>query len=47
MVAQDPYFRLTRQIAGSLGEQKPALIHSKFFPAMGGVNRKVRLKHFA
>ena len=24
------------------GEQKPALLHSKFFPAMGGVNKKVR-----
>lgn len=40
-IDQDPYFRLTRQIATSLGEQKPALLHSKFFPAMGGVSKKM------
>jgi hypothetical protein len=32
--AQDPYFRMTRDIAPRMGVKKPALIHSKFFPAL-------------
>ena len=33
-VLQDPYFRMTRDVAPRLGFGKPALIHSKFFPAL-------------
>jgi tryptophanyl-tRNA synthetase len=33
-VVQDPYFRMTRDIAPRLGYRKPSLIHSKFFPAL-------------
>lgn len=40
-IDQDPYFRLTRDIAPRLGYQKPALIHSKFFPALQGTKTKM------
>ena len=33
-IDQDPYFRLTRDVAPKLGHFKPALIMSKFFPAL-------------
>jgi len=35
-IDQDPYFRMTRDVAPRLGYPKPALIHSKFFPALQG-----------
>lgn len=40
-IDQDPYFRLTRDVAPRLGGIKPALIHSKFFPALQGDNTKM------
>jgi hypothetical protein len=33
-IDQDPYFRMTRDVAPRLGYLKPALIHSKFVPAL-------------
>jgi hypothetical protein len=33
-VVQDPYFRMTRDVAPRIGYQKPALIESLFFPAL-------------
>ena len=35
-IDQDPYFRMTRDIAPRLGLLKPALIHSVFFPGLSG-----------
>ncbi|RHY28845.1 hypothetical protein DYB32_007694, partial [Aphanomyces invadans] len=32
-IDQDPYFRMTRDVAPRIGYQKPTLIFSKFFPA--------------
>jgi tryptophanyl-tRNA synthetase len=40
-IDQDPYFRLTRDNSQTLGFIKPALIHSKFFPALTGVKSKM------
>ena len=40
-IDQDPYFRLTRDIAGRLFAEKPASIYSKFFPALTGNNTKM------
>jgi len=40
-IDQDPYFRMTRDVAPKLGFLKPALIHSKFFPALQGLNTKM------
>ena len=40
-IDQDPYFRLTRDAAPKLGYKKPALIHSKFFPALQGSHTKM------
>ena len=40
-IDQDPYFRLTRDIAQPLKFVKPALIHSKFFPALQGSGSKM------
>jgi len=40
-IDQDPYFRLTRDSAPKLGYIKPALIHSKFFPALQGSKSKM------
>jgi tryptophanyl-tRNA synthetase len=35
-IDQDPHFRVTRDVAESLGYFKPALIHSKMFPGLSG-----------
>lgn len=40
-IDQDPYFRITRDVSKALGYIKPALIHSIFFPALGGVGSKM------
>ena len=40
-IDQDPYFRMTRDVAPRLGFRKPALIHSKFFPALQGAHAKM------
>ena len=40
-IDQDPYFRLTRDVAVKLKYPKPALIHSKFFPALQGPGSKM------
>eukprot|EP00053_Salpingoeca_punica_P023413 m.9959 g.9959 ORF g.9959 m.9959 type:complete len:640 (-) comp5101_c0_seq1:188-2107(-) len=40
-IDQDPYFRLTRDVAPRIGYEKPSLIHSKFFPAMTGSQTKM------
>ncbi|PNW75322.1 hypothetical protein CHLRE_12g522350v5 [Chlamydomonas reinhardtii] len=40
-IDQDPYFRMTRDVAPRIGHQKPALIESKFFPALQGESGKM------
>lgn len=40
-IDQDPYFRMTRDVAPRLGFPKPALIHSTFFPALQGAKSKM------
>ncbi|XP_068248565.1 tryptophan--tRNA ligase, cytoplasmic isoform X1 [Palaemon carinicauda] len=40
-IDQDPYFRMTRDVAPRLGFQKPALLHSTFFPALQGACSKM------
>ncbi|TIB68461.1 tryptophan-tRNA ligase Wrs1 [Wallemia mellicola] len=40
-IDQDPYFRLTRDVAQKLKYPKPALLHSKFFPALQGSQTKM------
>ena len=40
-IDQDPYFRMTRDVAPRLGFLKPALMHAKFFPALQGANSKM------
>ncbi|KAL1761617.1 hypothetical protein FB107DRAFT_200464 [Schizophyllum commune] len=40
-IDQDPYFRLTRDIASKLKYPKPALLHSRFFPALQGPQTKM------
>ncbi|GLV40236.1 Tryptophanyl-tRNA synthetase [Carabus blaptoides fortunei] len=40
-IDQDPYFRMTRDVAPRLGQHKPALIHSSFFPALQGAQTKM------
>lgn len=40
-IDQDPYFRLTRDVAARLKYIKPALIHSQFFPALQGPGSKM------
>lgn len=34
-IDQDPYWRITRDVAPKLGYYKPAAIHCKFFPGLG------------
>jgi tryptophanyl-tRNA synthetase len=38
---QDPYFRMTRDVAPRIGHHKPALIESRFFPALQGESGKM------
>ncbi|GFX76140.1 tryptophan--tRNA ligase, cytoplasmic [Trichonephila clavipes] len=40
-IDQDPFFRMTRDVAPRLGFPKPALLHSKFFPALQGAQTKM------
>ncbi|XP_022649339.1 tryptophan--tRNA ligase, cytoplasmic-like isoform X2 [Varroa destructor] len=40
-IDQDPYFRMTRDVAPRLGHPKPALLHSVFFPALQGAQTKM------
>ncbi|XP_046736121.1 tryptophan--tRNA ligase, cytoplasmic [Diprion similis] len=40
-IDQDPYFRMSRDIAPRIGFPKPALIHSCFFPALQGSKTKM------
>lgn len=40
-IDQDPYFRMTRDVAPRIGAPKPALLHSSFFPALGGAQTKM------
>lgn len=40
-IDQDPYFRMTRDVAPRIGFKKPALVHSKFFPALQGHKTKM------
>ncbi|KAK6181054.1 hypothetical protein SNE40_008993 [Patella caerulea] len=40
-IDQDPYFRMTRDVAPKLKFLKPALLHSVFFPALQGAQGKM------
>ncbi|GME71983.1 unnamed protein product [Ambrosiozyma monospora] len=40
-IDQDPYFRVCRDVADKLRFSKPALIHSRFFPALQGPTTKM------
>ncbi|XP_055902075.1 tryptophan--tRNA ligase, cytoplasmic [Eupeodes corollae] len=40
-IDQDPYFRMTRDVAPRLGFPKCALIHSAFFPSLQGAKSKM------
>ncbi|KAF7704125.1 tryptophan--tRNA ligase, cytoplasmic-like [Silurus meridionalis] len=40
-IDQDPYFRMTRDVAPRIGYPKPALLHSTFFPALQGAQTKM------
>ena len=40
-IDQDPYFRMTRDIAPKMGFLKPSVVHAKFFPALQGLNTKM------
>lgn len=40
-IDQDPYFRMTRDVAPRLGLLKPALIEARFFPALQGESGKM------
>lgn len=40
-IDQDPYFRMTRDVAPRIGFHKPALIESLFFPALQGESGKM------
>ncbi|KPM05729.1 tryptophan-tRNA ligase, cytoplasmic-like protein [Sarcoptes scabiei] len=40
-IDQDPYFRMTRDVAPKLKYSKPSLIYSTFLPALGGAKSKM------
>nr|XP_040567866.1 tryptophan--tRNA ligase, cytoplasmic-like isoform X1 [Lepeophtheirus salmonis] len=40
-IDQDPYFRMTRDVAPRIKFRKPALLHSTFFPALQGAQTKM------
>lgn len=45
-IDQDPYFRMSRDVAPRLGFPKPALLHSTFFPALQGAKTKMSASDF-
>jgi len=40
-IDQDPYFRLTRDVASKMREAKPSVLHAKFLPSLEGVHTKM------
>jgi len=40
-IDQDPFFRMTRDVAPRIKMLKPAVVHSKFFPALQGSKTKM------
>lgn len=38
-IDQDPHFRVTRDVAGTIGYYKPALIHCKMLPSLAGADK--------
>jgi tryptophanyl-tRNA synthetase len=40
-IDQDPYFRMTRDVAHKLKYMKPASIYASFFPALEGKKKKL------
>ncbi|OQV11928.1 Tryptophan--tRNA ligase, cytoplasmic [Hypsibius exemplaris] len=40
-IDQDPYFRITRDVAPKLGFCKPSLLHSSFIPSLQGAQTKM------
>jgi tryptophanyl-tRNA synthetase len=40
-IDQDPYFRMSRDVAPKLGYPKPAMIYSSFIPALQGASTKM------
>lgn len=40
-IDQDPYFRIAREVAHALGENKPALLHTTFIPGLMGMKTKM------
>jgi len=40
-IDQDPYFRMTRDIAEKLKYKKPCCLHSKMFPSIRGFKEKM------
>lgn len=40
-IDQDPYFRMTRDVAARLKLPKPALLHATFLPALQGAQNKM------
>ena len=40
-IDQDPYFRMTRDVSHRIGGYKPALVESRFFPALKGESGKM------
>ena len=40
-IDQDPYWRIQRDIAGSMGYHKAAAVHSKFLPPLTGIKDKM------
>ncbi|TVU05605.1 hypothetical protein EJB05_48774 [Eragrostis curvula] len=42
-IDQDPYFRMTRDVAPRLGYQKPSLIESRFFPALQACGENTKM----
>ena len=46
-IDQDPHFRITRDVAKILKYPKPALIHSKFFPSLSGLDKMSSSEKFS
>lgn len=40
-IDQDPYFRMTRDVARKMKHPKPSLIHFSFLPSLSGVDTKM------
>jgi len=42
-IDQDPHFRISRDVISKLGYHKPAILHCRFLPGLGGMEKEGKM----